>query len=216
MLADATPAGDVRGFVYAPETHLPPRNGKLDVGGAVGRGSLCVTRVPLEGGSLYRSVVPLVSGEIGEDLASYLAGSEQVPSVVGLGVFVEPSGRVAAAGGYLLQTLPGAAEEALRLLDETVRMAPPPSALVRESLGAATMLERLVVIGAVVAAEQEVRFRCNAERVAAAVLAMGVAELHDILASERRIDAQCEFCNERYALEEGEIRALLARAGAEV
>jgi molecular chaperone Hsp33 len=219
LLADATPSGDVRGFVYAPDIHLPPRHGKLDVGGAVGRGSLCVTRVPLEGGSLYRSVVPLVSGEIGEDLASYLAGSEQVPSVVALGVFVEPSGRVAAAGGYLLQTLPGADEETLRLLDEAVRMAPPPSALVRESLGAATMLERLVVpIGAVVAAEQEIRFRCRCspERVARAVLAMGAAELRSILASERRIDAQCEFCNEGYALDESEIRALLERAGAEV
>jgi molecular chaperone Hsp33 len=218
LLADATPAGDVRGFVYAPDTHLPPRNGKLDVGGAIGRGSLCVTRVPVEGGSLYRSVVPLVSGEIGEDLASYLVSSEQVPSVVALGVFVEPNGRVAAAGGYLLQTLPGAGAETLRMLDEAVRAVPPPSTLVRECLGATAMLERLLrPVGTVAAVEQAIRFRCRCtpERVTAAVLAMGAAELRDILTKERRIDARCDFCSERYALDEGEIRALLERTCAE-
>src|SRR5207253_1106307 len=97
ILVDATPGGDVRGFVTRPRTHLPARAGKLDVGGAVGRGLLCVMRQPLAGGASYRSVVPLVTGEIGADVAHYLGTSEQTPSAVGLGVFVEPDGRVAAA-----------------------------------------------------------------------------------------------------------------------
>jgi len=78
ILVDATPAGHVRGFVSRPQTHLPARAGKLDVGGAVGRGVLCVMRIPLGEASPYRSIVPLVSGEIGTDVASYLAGSEQI------------------------------------------------------------------------------------------------------------------------------------------
>jgi redox-regulated HSP33 family molecular chaperone len=120
ILADATPEGTVRGFVSRPQTHLPPRRGKLDVGGAVGRGLLCVMRVPRGEGPPYRSVVPLVSGEIGQDVASYLVNSEQTPSVVAIGVFVHADGRVGAAGGYLLQAMPGAEPATLDRLEENV------------------------------------------------------------------------------------------------
>src|SRR5262249_33296382 len=113
VLVDATPDGDARGYVLRPATHLPPRAGKLDVGGALGRGVLCVMRVPLADGALYRSVVPLESGEIGADLAGYLLASEQTRAAVGVGVFVDTDGRVVAAGGYLVQALPGAADQAL-------------------------------------------------------------------------------------------------------
>jgi molecular chaperone Hsp33 len=213
LLADATPAGDVRGFVYEPRAHPPPRGGKLDVGGAVGRGTLCVTRVPLAGGSLYRSVVPLVSGEIAEDLASYLVGSEQVPSALALGVFVEPDGRVGGAGGYLLQTLPGATLAMGELLVRAVARAPQASELVRSGLEPAAMLSLLLAaVPHAVIGEQDVRFRCRCSpaRVARAVVAMGRAEIQDILAKERRVDAQCEFCAERYHLDERALRDLLA------
>src|SRR5690606_13576038 len=120
VLADATPDGDVRGFVLRPRTHLPPKNGKLDVGGALGAGRLSVTRVPLAGGELYPSVVPLVTGEVGEDIAPCLVTPEQVPSVVGLGVFVGRDGEVVGAGGYLLQTLPDASERTVDVLAASV------------------------------------------------------------------------------------------------
>src|SRR5207247_2803661 len=107
ILVDATPEGAVRGFVSRPLTHLPPRGGKLDVGGALGRGLLCVMRVPPSPAPPYRSIVPLVSGEIGSDVASYLVTSEQTPSAVAIGVFVHADGRVGAAGGYLLHAMPG-------------------------------------------------------------------------------------------------------------
>src|SRR5262249_34309623 len=126
ILADATPEGTVRGFVSRPQTHLPPRRGKLDVGGAVGRGLLCVRRVPRGEGPPYRSVVPLVSGEIGQDVASYLVSSEQTPSVVAIGVFVHADGTVGAAGGYLLQAMPGAEPATLdRLRGDGGAGAPP-------------------------------------------------------------------------------------------
>jgi molecular chaperone Hsp33 len=215
ILVDATPSGQVRGFVSRPGTHLPARAGKLDVGGAVGRGVLCVMRIPPGEVAPYRSVVPLVSGEIGADVASYLAGSEQVPSVVGVGVFVHADGRVGAAGGYLLQAMPGAEASAIDRLEQNVDSTPSPSDLVRQGLGAPAILTRLLAGFATrVLEEQTVHFRCRCtrERVEGAILAMGRAELLDLLAGERRAEVLCEFCSARYVVEEPELRALLPDA----
>ncbi len=217
MLVDATPEGHTRGFVTRPATHLPARNGKLDVGGAVGRGLLCAMRIPAGGlGTPYRSVVPLVSGEVGSDVARYLVDSEQMPSVVAVGVFVEPDGRVGAAGGYLLQAMPGAEAHAIDRLEENVGAAAPPSDLVRQGLDGPAMLARLLAgFPTHVLGQQPVRFqcRCSRERVTAAIVAMGRAQLTDILAGERRAEVVCEFCGERYVVEEPELRACLADAG---
>jgi molecular chaperone Hsp33 len=215
VLADATPAGDVRGFALRPFTHLEPRNGKLDVGGALGAGRLCVTRVPLAGGDLYRSIVPLVSGEVGQDLAHYLVTSEQVPSVVGLGVFVDREGQVMGAGGYLLQTLPDASERTLDTLAASVEAAPSPSAMVRQGLDPAAIAELLLGdLGTTVLQRSPVRFRCRCspERVGTAILAMGRKEIEDILREDGHVEAVCEFCGERYRVEEDEVRALLVGA----
>jgi molecular chaperone Hsp33 len=213
ILADATPDGDVRGFALRPRTHLPARGGKLDVGGALGHGILCVMRVPLAGGSLYRSVVPLVSGEIGGDVASYLLTSEQSPAAVGVGVFVEADGRVGAAGGYLLQAMPGAAPATIDRLAARVEAGAAPSDLVRQGLGAHGILGHLLDgIPLRPLDERPVRFhcRCTRDRVFTAILALGRAELGDILAGERRAEVVCEFCATRYLVEEDELRALLA------
>jgi molecular chaperone Hsp33 len=214
VLADATPGGDVRGYVLRPATHLPPRRGKLDVGGALGQGVLCVMRVPLAEGALYRSVVPLVSGEIGEDLAGYLLESEQTRAAVGVGVFVDTTGRVVAAGGYLVQALPGATDEALEAVAAHVERAPAPTELVRDGLGPLEMLSTVTGAQLSLLEERAVQFRCRCspERVAAAILAMGRAEIEHVLASERRAEATCEFCGARYVVDEAELRALLSEA----
>lgn len=216
ILAEATPEGAVRGFAFRPKTDLPPRNGKLDVGGAVGAGVLCVMRVPIAGGSIYRSLVPLVSGEIGADVASYLATSEQTPSAVGVGVFVAGTGDVRAAGGYLLQGMPGADPEILGRLASRVERAPAPSDLVRSGLDAAGMLGALLAdLPGRVLDEQPVRFecRCDPARVRAAIVAMGRAEIAALLAEGRPAEAMCEFCNTAYMVSEVELRALLDSCG---
>ena len=162
--------------------------------------------------SPYRSIVPLVSGEIGTDVASYLAGSEQIPSVVGVGVFVHADGRVGAAGGYLLQAMPGADAEAVDRLEENVGAAPPPSDLVRQGLDAPAILTRLLAgFPTRVLEEQPLRFqcRCSRGRVEAAIVAMGRTELLDVLARERRAEVVCEFCGARYVVEEAALRALV-------
>lgn len=215
IFVDATPQGAVRGFVARPQTHLPARAGKLDVGGALGRGILCVMRVPPEG-TAYRSIVPLVSGEIGSDVARYLVDSEQTPSAVGVGVWVEPDGRVGAAGGWLVQTMPGAEQGTIDRMEENVAAAGTPSDLVRQRFDGAGILARLLAgFAAPVPEEQPVAFRCRCshERVVRAIVAMGRAELLDVLGNERRVEAVCEFCSEQYVVEEEELRALLAAIG---
>ena len=211
ILVDATPEGAARGFVRRPGTHLPPRRGKLDVGGAVGRGLLCVMRVPLAGGAPYRSIVPLVSGEIGEDMARYLAESEQMPSAVGVGVYVEPDGSVGAAGGWLVQGLPGATAETLDRVAASVEAAPPPSALARRGHRPADVLA-LLLGEAQLLGERPVAFRCRCdhERVTRAILAMGRAEIEDVIAKDGKAEAVCEFCSERYVVEKRRLRELLA------
>jgi molecular chaperone Hsp33 len=215
ILVDATPDGFVRGYVTRPQTDLPPRAGKLDVGGALGSGLLCVLRSPPGEAVPYRGIVPLVSGEIASDVASYLVESEQTPSVVGLGVFVNPDGSVGAAGGYLLQTLPDAEATAIERLERNVSASVPPTELVRRGLGGGAILDSLLAgFPARVLDERPVRFRCrcNRARVEAAVIAMGRAELLDILMAERRTEIVCQFCGEHYLLDEAELRALLAEA----
>jgi len=215
ILVDATPDGRARGFVRRPQTHLPPKRGKLDVGGALGSGNLCVMRVPVDGGQIYRSIVPLTTGEIGDDVAHYLAHSVQVPSVVGLGVFVDTDGRVVAAGGYLLQTLPGASDETTRALEAQVHAMPSPSELVRTHGDAGAMLHALLApFGPQALEGHDLCFQCRCDegRARRAILAMGSAEIERALAEDGHVEAVCEFCNAAYRLTDVETRALLTRA----
>jgi molecular chaperone Hsp33 len=213
LLAEATPDGTARGFAFRPKTDVPPRNGKLDVGGALGAGQLCVMRVPLDGGSLYRSIVPLVSGEIGIDVANYLTQSAQIPSAVGVGVLVGPDGGVMAAGGYLLQGMPGADEAALDRMATHVERAPSPSELVRTGQGPVDMLRVLFAdVPIRLLEEYPLRFacRCSPARVRSAIVAMGRDEIGALLAEGRPAEAVCEFCSTAYTVDEPELRELLA------
>jgi molecular chaperone Hsp33 len=212
ILAEATPEGTARGFAFRPKTDVPPRNGKLDVGGALGAGHLCVMRVPLDRGSLYRSIVPLVSGEIGIDVATYLTQSAQVPSAVAVGVLVGPDESVLAAGGYLLQGMPGAAPELLDGLQARVEGQPPPSELVRAGHGPVDILTRLLGdMPARVLDEREPRFqcRCTPTRVRSAIIAMGRDEIAALRAEGQAAEVVCEFCNTTYTVSEEELAELL-------
>src|SRR5262249_5217602 len=132
VLADATPDGDARGFVLRPATHLPPRRGKLDVGGALGRGLLCVMRVPLADGALYRSVAPREAGESGADLGASLPAGEQPGAGGGVGVFADPEGGVGPAGGSRVRALPAPADRALDAVASRIERVATPSELVRD------------------------------------------------------------------------------------
>lgn len=213
ILTDGTADGTVRGYVRNPEVHLPLRSRrKLDVGAAVGRGTIHVTR-ELGLRHPYHGSAPLVSGEIAEDLAFYFAQSEQIPSVVSLGVLVEPDGCVSAAGGFIVQVLPGADQEMVRYLEAHSQTLPSVTGLVRRGAGPRDLLG--VALGELsfrILEERPIRFgcTCSAERVTEVLLSLGADALRSLLQEQGRAEVRCRFCGACYVLEAPALCDLLA------
>ena len=205
--------GRVRGMVGNPALDLPPRgDGKLDVGGAVGgNGMLAVVRYRPGWREPYSGIVPLVSGEIAEDVAHYLAESEQIPAALALGVHVRPDGEVAAAGGFLVQALPNADTDTLSRLEACLRELPPPTRLVLAGLDAEQILERVAS-----GLELGERYRsapafwcpCDIERVRRAVTLLGREETRDMARRGEWVEVRCEFCGAEYRLHPDDVGAL--------
>lgn len=216
VLVEADSNGAVRGCVGVPEVQLLTADGKLDVGKALGRaGFLTVTR-DLGMKEPYRGMVQLLSGEIAEDLALYLTESEQTPSAVGLGVFVEPDNRVSAAGGFLIQALPGADDETLDRLMEHINSLPPVTTLLREGYTPEKMLEALFEgIPFKTLEKRELAFvcTCSREKIERALVSLGRAELSDMARQEEGTEVTCEFCRQVYRLSREELRRLLEETG---
>ena len=211
IISEGNGRGEVRGYVQNPDVDRPltPRR-KLDGGGSVGPGTLHVTkdvglRYP------YHGSVPLVSGEIGEDVAHYLVASEQVPSVVALGVLVAPDHGVEAAGGFIVQVLPGASPEIPRYLEERVVHLPAVTQLVRRGRGASEMLHMaLGDLDPHVLEEVPVAFRCGCsrERVEGVLVALGREEVERLIREEGQAEVICRFCGDRYVLDAAAVERL--------
>lgn len=212
LLAVSDAAGNVRGYVTNPQISLLEKyRGKLDVGAAVGRGMLTVIR-DLRLKEPYIGSVELVSGEIAEDIAAYFVQSEQIPTACALGVLVNPDQTVRAAGGYLIQLLPGAPDALIDRLEKGVRETgavtgvldadPDPAALLRRVLDGFTVeiLEETPV---------EYRCYCSRERVRAALVSLGREELRDIAAKKETVHAGCQFCDADYEFGPEEITEIL-------
>lgn len=217
MIAEGTADGSLRGYVTNPLTDLPPTpSRKLDVGGAVGRrGTFHVTRnVGLR--DPYQSSAPLVSGEIGEDLAAFLRRSEQVPSVVAVGVLVGPDGGVRASGGLLLQVMPGAPTELPRYLEERARVLPSVTQMMSGGMAPEDVLRTaLGELPLAILERRPVQFacRCSQAKVAQVLIALGRAESDRLLREEGRIDVQCRFCGNRYVFGQEDVHAVFAPNG---
>ncbi|MGH7459957.1 MAG: Hsp33 family molecular chaperone HslO [Longimicrobiales bacterium] len=217
LLASANGRGEVRGLVANPRPEIDQsRNGKLNVSGAVGTsGKLIVTR-DLGLRQPYVSTVELVSGEIGEDLAEYLARSEQVPSAVGIGVFVIPDGSVEAAGGYIVQLMPGVADAEAARIESVVRELPHPTAMLRGGDSPEDILTRIFGAGFEVLDRMPVRFHCpcSKERVERALKLLGESAITDLIQeneAEGSTEVVCEFCNATYYLSRAELESLKTR-----
>ncbi|MDJ1170649.1 Hsp33 family molecular chaperone HslO [Roseofilum sp. BLCC_M154] len=215
ILVDAGLDGTVRGYVHHPHVELPPNDkGKLDVGGAVGKeGYLYVVR-DVGYGYPYSTTVELVSGEIGEDLTHYLATSEQTPSALILGVFVDADG-VQAAGGMLLQVLPKAAEdEALvSALESRVSQLSGFTPLLRAHKSLPEIFQDL--LGDfdlhIFPETQMVQFSCpcSVNRVLGALKLLGQTELQDMIEKDKGAEATCEFCQEIYQVNSDQLAELI-------
>ena len=216
ILVDANCQGEVRGFVYHPRTHLPSRHGKLDVGGAVGSGTFVVMRSQPWSKAPYRSILPIVSGEIGEDVAHYLLHSEQIPSAVGLGVFVLPNESVQAAGGFVIQAMPGATDELIAQLENQVARMRPVSDLVRNGATPQEIIRE--VVGEFEPSsvnEQNIQFvcRCSQERVLGALVLLGLDEIQDLLVTKGQAEVTCEFCNQHFVIDRASLEELILQNG---
>jgi molecular chaperone Hsp33 len=210
LVADVIPGGRVRGYPLRPRAEVPlnPR-GKFDVGGLVGRGSLHVTRT-FDTGMPYTSAVPLASGEIGDDLTHYFAHSEQVPTVVGVGVLAGPSG-VIAAGGFLAHLLPGAREETIGVLEQTVESLPHPTAMIKDGWAPEDIIARVGErLSPRVTHVAPIAFSCtcNRERVTRVLVGLGPAELGQLANAEQETEVICDWCGQRYYFAPEEIAQL--------
>ena len=199
VLAEADQEGNLRGMVGDARVQVPDwPGGKLGVGRAVGKGFLRVMR-EYEGGNSYQSQVELVSGEIGEDVAYYLAQSEQIRSAVLLGVLAKPSG-VVAAGGMVVEVLPGAPEETLARLAENIAGIPGVSQLL-ESGGTAHVVERVLAgLDREVKEARPLRYRCRCDRdrLRHHLVLLSAEDRAYLRAEDGTIDADCSFCGTRY------------------
>jgi molecular chaperone Hsp33 len=212
-ICDST--GRVRGTVSNPAADLPLRDGHPDVAGAIGVGVLSVVRNRPSWREPYRGTVPLVSGEVAKDLTLYLTESEQTPSAVGLGVAVDASGRVAAAGGFLVQTLPGASEDAVTRMEHNVLSLPSTTALLLEGVSADGLADLLLAgLGAGDRHRSMPVFHCpcSRDRALRTLVLLGRREMNEIIDSGAPQEVCCEFCGRRYELAGDEIRPLLKHA----
>ncbi|BAY65928.1 33kD chaperonin, heat shock protein HSP33 [Calothrix brevissima NIES-22] len=214
ILVDAGLDGTVRGYVGNSSVELPPNaKGKLDVGGAVGKGFLYVVR-DIGYGYPYSSTVELVSGEIGDDVANYLVSSEQTPSAVVLGVFVGAGG-VTAAGGLLVQVLPKAArDEALvATLESRVASLAGFTPLLQAGKSLPTILTDLLGdMGLTIFPENQIlRFHCGCsfDRMLGALKILGEAELQDMIVKDDGAEATCDFCGQVYQASSDQLAQLI-------
>jgi molecular chaperone Hsp33 len=210
LQAETDAAGQVRGAVKVPVSGLAPGPDGFDVAGAVGRAGFLHVVKDLGLKEPYRGMVELYTSTIAQDLAYYLTVSEQVPSSVALGVYVEPDGRVTAAGGFLVQSLPPRNEGLVSLVEERLAVLPPTTALLREGLAPADILARLLAgIPCQVVGQTELAFRCSCsrEQVRGVLGSLGPEELQGLIA-EGGAEVTCEFCKEVYRFSAGELGGL--------
>jgi molecular chaperone Hsp33 len=226
ITAEANASGQVRGYVRHPQADVPlNKTGKLDVRAIVGSGMFYVTRESGYDVGLYREPyrgsVPLVSGEIAEDFAYYLAKSEQIPSAVMLGVHVranEPEeAYVSAAGGLMIQIMPGADERTVAAIEESVSRAPQTTVMIREGASPSDLLR--TALGSIdfeLLEERAVSFACTCsyERAVSLISSIELAELESMLREDRGAVMNCHFCNETYRIDEAEMERIVRESAA--
>lgn len=212
LVVVADSKGNVKSCVNNPVVEIPLNpQGKLDVGGAVGKnGTLSVVK-DLGLKEPYVGVIPLVSGEIAEDMASYYATSEQIPTVCGLGVLVNPDLTVNVAGGYLIQLLPFADEKCIDIIEKNMQTLPPMTTMMASGLSAEDIaLKLLDGMEPNILDEAEVFYKCDCsrERTERVLASIGNDELKSLAEEENEIKVCCHFCGKEYTFTPAEVLKL--------
>ena len=207
--------GNVRGYLQNPACDLPLRpDGKLDVGTGVGQGYLMVIKDiglkdPVSGTTV------LVSGEIAEDITQYFAESEQIPSACALGVLVDTDQSIKESGGYLVQLMPGCADEDIDRLEENIRSMPSMTTMLAQGMSLEEIAQT-VLTGFEVHILEESAFgyvcNCSRHKVTRALISMGRKELSELAEDEQKVEITCQFCDEIYNFDRAEILEILEQA----
>lgn len=213
LIAVSDSHGNVKSYVSNPVVEIPlNKYGKLDVAGAVGTdGRLSIVK-DLGLKEPYVGQVPIVSGEIAEDIANYFATSEQIPTVCGLGVLVNPDLTVKAAGGYLIQLLPFADESCIDKLEANVNTLQPVTVMLDSGMNAEDIAKRVLEgLEPDLLDEFEVFYKCdcNKSRVEKALISLGKEELTQMAQEEEQIEVCCHFCDKKYNFTKEEIINLI-------
>ena len=207
--------GNVRGYADHPEAELPPNaKGKLDVGGAVGRGQMHVLR-DLGLDMPYVGVASIVSGEIAEDVTNYFASSEQTPSVCALGVLVHPDFNCRAAGGFLVQLLPYADPAVVETIEKNIEKIDSVSRMVDSGMTPRDIIDTVFAgLAYDVLDEAQISYvcPCSRERYARALLSLGKKELQRLLDEGEPVETLCSFCGKKYVFTTDEVQAMLEKA----
>lgn len=216
LIAVSDSRGNVKSYCCNPIVELPLNpKGKLDVGSAVGKdGTLSVVK-DLGLKEPYVGQIPLVSGEIGDDIASYFAVSEQIPTVCGLGVLVNPDLTVKAAGGYLIQLLPYAPESCIDIIEKNINTLPSVTQMLSSGVTAEEMaMKTLDGLKPNVLDELTAKYRCDCsqERVENAIVSVGKSTLEEMIADNKDEEVCCHFCGKKYIFTPQQLKKLLERA----
>ena len=213
ILADANAQGDVKGYIQNPHVSLPLNaNGKLDVRAVVGtEGTLSVIK-DLGLKDPFSGQVPIVSGELGEDFTYYMANSEQIPSAVGLSVLVDTDDSIKVAGGFMIQVLPFASDEAIASIEKNIAEMPLVSRLMENGATPEDILHRILGKENVHFIEKmPVQFKCDCshDRFKQGMAAIGTEELTAIIEEDHGAEVVCQFCGTKYNYTEDELTELL-------
>lgn len=214
VVAVSDSGGNVRGYVEDPSVELPLRSdGKLNVGGAVGRDGMLTVSRDIGLREPYIGSVELVSGEIAEDMTSYLLESEQVPSACALGVLVDTDRSIRAAGGFIVQLMPGAEEEIIAKLEDNIFMMDQLTTILDEDGAEEIFAQVLRGFSYHLVGETEVEYRCycSRERVEEALLCIDEGELAEMIGEGQDIRVSCQFCDAEYSFSPDDLRTIKER-----
>lgn len=202
-------AGNVRGYVQNPEVELLPNaKGKLDVGGAVGKNGYLYVIKDLGMAEPYNGLSPLVSGEIADDITEYFASSEQTPTVCALGVRVAKDHSVKAAGGFLVQVMPGAASSVIDTIENNLKMISSVSALIEEgktSEDVIAMVFKNIPYELFDEFDTEYRCTCSREKYLKALASLPDADVAELKSTDEPIETECRFCGAKYVFDIREV-----------
>lgn len=212
IVVDSNAQGETKGYIHNPKVSLELNgSGKLDVRGAVGTEGMLTVSKDLGMKEPFVGQVPLVSGELGEDFTYYMANSEQVPSAIGVSVLVNSDESVKAAGGFMIQVLPGATDETIDRVEETIAQLPLVSSLLESGETPEQILNRIVgEANSNILEEMSVSFTCDCskDRFGDAIVTLGADEIQEMIDEDHGAEAVCHFCRTQYEFSEEELEEL--------